>query len=115
MGCYREALAILESLPSPDPYEEADVWANLAQLYQAQGRMIEAVAASDEAIRLIETLRDPLQGENPRIGFLGSRTHIYKQRVLLDLARDDPHAALTTLERAGRARLHRTAGRLYPS
>ena len=115
MGCYREALAILEDLPSPDPYEEADVWANLAQLYQAQGRMIEAVAASDEAIRLIETLRDPLQGENARIGFLGSRIHIYEQRVLLDLARDDPHAALTTLERAkARAFIELLAGYTPP-
>jgi len=98
--CYETALRLLSALPNPDPYEEADVWANLAQLYQAQGRMTEAVAASDKAIRLVETLRDPLQGENARIGFLGSRIQIYEQRVLLDLARGDPHAGLTTLERA---------------
>ncbi len=97
---YDTGLAILTRLPNPDPYEEADVWANLAQLYQAQGRMTEAVAASDEAIRLVETLRNPLQGESARIGFLGSRIQVYEQRVLLDLARGDPRAGLTILERA---------------
>lgn len=98
--CYETALRLLSALPNPDPYEDADVWANVAQLNQVQGRMTEAVAASDKAIRLVETLRDPLLGERARIGFLGSRIRIYEQRVLLDLARGDPHAALTTLERA---------------
>ncbi|WP_423223576.1 CHAT domain-containing protein [Candidatus Amarolinea aalborgensis] len=112
---YQTALRLLCALPDPDPYEEADVWANLAQFYQAQGRMAEAVAASDAAIRLIETLRDPLQGENARIGFLGSRIQIYEQRVLLDMARGDPHAALTTLERAkARAFIELLAGYAPP-
>lgn len=100
LGCYRQALDILAHLPNPDPYEEADVWANLAQLYQAQDRLDEAVAASDKAISLIEILRDPLQGEFARIGFLGSRIQVYEQRILLDLSRAKPHAALTILERA---------------
>jgi CHAT domain-containing protein/tetratricopeptide (TPR) repeat protein len=112
LTCYLEALAILAHLHPPDPYEEADVWANLALTLTAQGQMPAARVASDEAIRLVEIIRQPLQDQAARIGFFGTRVHIHEQRVFMDLIDGQVAQALTTLERAkSRVFLEMLAGR----
>lgn len=98
--CFGEALAILGGLPAGDPYEEADVWANLALAQRALGDLVAAGRASDKAIRLIESLLHPLEGQAARIGFFGSRVPVYEQRVELELQRGRAEEALTMLERA---------------
>ncbi len=99
-ACYREALDLLAGLPAGDPYEEADIWANLSLTHRAAGHIAAALAASDKAIALVESLRDPLQSQTARIGFFGTRVPVYEQRVELELAQGNTHAALTMLERA---------------
>lgn len=99
--CYKESIQILHGLPNADPYEEADVQANLSLTYHAQGNIEAALATSDQAIALVETIRNPLKSETARIGFFGTRIRIYDERIRLEIergARSD--AALTMLERA---------------
>lgn len=99
-ACYREALDILGGLPFGDPYEEADIWTNLALTLQALADLDAAGMAFDKAISLIESLRDPLEGQDARIGFFGTRVPVYEQQVELELERGRADAALTMLERA---------------
>lgn len=115
--CYREGLAILTDLGSrdplaADPYEEADIQANLALACFGQGHEEAARLASDRAIRLVEIIRDPLQGETVRIGFFGTRIRIYDERVAMEAMLGQPDKALTIIERAkSRAFIDLLAGR----
>jgi len=115
--CYTEALTILDELAvddprAADPYEEADIRANLALIRWAQGREKDAQAESDRAIELVEDVRSAMKGEKARIDFLGTRIRIYEQRIQSDLKRDQPEDALTILERAkSRAFIDLLAGR----
>jgi tetratricopeptide (TPR) repeat protein len=115
--CYTEALALLAALVAADnraadPYEEADIQANLALALWAGGDEPAGRAASNRAIRLVEEVRDPLAAEAPRIGFFGTRIRIYEQRIGHDVACDRAEAALSMLERAkSRAFIELLAGR----
>jgi len=96
-----------------DPYEEADIQANLALALWAEGEESQGRAASDRALRLVEEVRDPLTTEMTRIGFFGTRIRIYEQRIGHEVAVGDAEAALTILERAkSRAFLELLAGRM---
>jgi len=114
---YREALAILDELRSQkpgaaDPYEEADIQANLAQALHGQGQTESARRASDRALQLVELSRAPLQSEAARVGFFGTRIRMYDERVALELAHGRPERALSILERAkARAFIELLAGR----
>jgi CHAT domain-containing protein len=102
---YHEALAILDELrgqdpAAADPYEEADIQANLALALNGQGQTERARRASDHALDLVEISREPLQTEAARVGFFGTRIRIYDERVALELAHGQPERALSILERA---------------
>lgn len=121
IDCYAEALAILAALATEDgraadPYEEADVQANLALALWAVGDDPAGLAASDRAIHLVEQVRDPLSTEATRIGFFGTRIRIYEQRIAHDIAAGRAEAALNSLERAkSRAFIELLAGRTFES
>lgn len=100
LSCYQEALALLQALPMADPYEEADIQANLCLTHQALGQRDTGFVASDRAIALIEIIRDPLHTETARVGFFGTRLRIYEERLRLELENKRPEQALTILERA---------------
>ncbi len=118
IDCYSEALAILEALRAADqraadPYEEADIQANLALAFWTAGDRVAGQAASDRALRLVEEVRDPLTTEMTRIGFFGTRVRIYEQRIGHEMAVGDAVAGLTILERAkSRAFIELLAGRM---
>lgn len=103
--CHTEALSILAALPTTDqraadPYEEADIQANLALALWAVGDETGGRAASDRALSLVEEVRDPLTTEVTRIGFFGTRIRVYEQRIGHEVAVGDVAAGLTILERA---------------
>lgn len=118
IDCYTEALGILAILAAEDrcaadPYEEADIQANLALALWAVGDDPAGLAASDRAIHLVEQVRDPLSTEATRIGFFGTRIRIYEQRIGHEVAGGDVAAGLTILERAkSRAFIELLAGRM---
>ncbi len=119
-----EALAILNALAATDdraadPYEEADIQANLALALWAGGDGVHrgdesgGRAASDRALDLVEEVRDPLSTETTRIGFFGTRIRIYEQRIGHEVTAGGAEAALTVLERAkSRAFIELLAGRV---
>lgn len=100
LQCHREALDLLQHLPAPDAYEEADMQHNLALALQAAGDVRAAQRAFDRAIGLIEVIRSPLENEASRMGFFGTRIPYYESHIRFHLTQNHAPDALTLLEKA---------------
>ena len=84
---------------------------------RAQGLRREALAAYADAIECIEALRGGAEGQDVKIGLIGTTQHVYEAMVLLCLELDRPADAFAYAERA-RSRafldmLHTKAPELY--
>lgn len=85
---------------SGDRYEEIDVLANLASLYEAMGQLEQALAYCADAITLIESLREGVSEEQARSGFFATMTAIYAYAVRLSVDLTQFDQAFYYVERA---------------
>lgn len=95
---FRQSLEI--AIASNDRAQHLDSLANLAHLYQQQGRWDAALATYQEASALIDTLRSGVSSETARAGFFATVTEIYANAVLTAVAAGQPEAALHLAEQA---------------
>ncbi len=70
------------------------------QILQHQGRVDEALAAYDAAAEAIESLRGAIEGEDIKIGLLGTAQQVYESLVLLCDEHDRHADAFNYVERA---------------
>ena len=95
---YEQALELAELVRN-------QLWPSLihyqrGNLFKRQGDIHSTKQAYEQAIAAIEMLRDSTEGEDLKIGLLGTTQQVYEAMVLLCLELDDPAAAFHYGERA---------------
>ncbi len=100
---YLEALATIRSFN--EPYEEAEVLANLGFLHREMGQFDAALAWFDAALEQLERLRAAVSSDQARSGFFATVVDTYAHAVLCAVAAGDYTRAFAYLERA-RARAY---------
>jgi CHAT domain-containing protein/tetratricopeptide (TPR) repeat protein len=93
-----QALALAEEIR--DDHWRALLLHRLGALRLEMGHDDSAYAALEAAIDLVETVRAETEGEETKIGLLGTVQQVYETMVLLCLRRGDPAAAFDFVERA---------------
>ncbi len=76
------------------------IYYRLGNLFKAQGRLDVAEVTYRKAIKGIEDLRGDTEGEEIKIGLLGTTQHVYEAMVLLCLERNQFAEAFDYVERA---------------
>jgi CHAT domain-containing protein/Tfp pilus assembly protein PilF len=105
MEKYNEALPILRAVG--DPNEEATVLLGIARVEQERGNLTQARQTIEQAVRLIESLRTNIAGQELRSSYFAKRQGVFESyiEVLMQMHKQNPAAAfdavaLTVSERA---------------
>jgi CHAT domain-containing protein len=94
---YQASLAVLRAAPDADLEWRVNHGIGLAQ--NDLGRSADAIASLERAIRLVEGVRDRLQQERFRAGYIQDKYQVYVDLVRLQLDAGHKEAAFSTAER----------------